>query len=316
MVRSMMYLTTLPLSFWDYALESGTRILNMVPTKMALMKRDTLNKLQQRSVKYIFIGDPNETMGYYFYFLPENRIVVARYTEFFKKNLITQEVSGRARELEEIQDEDTSRSKITSEVPIEVEGFEPPQKEDILIRRSESTRRAPNCLSLNIEIEEHSLGDLNKPTSYKAAMLDSESNKWIDAINEEIESMMDNMVWVLVDLPFGCKTVGNLWKRTGSQGSSAGNNLLDPWKIELRIERLKYNGVMELIADVQAMLKGGMQYFEFSHEVRSEAKKVQDLFFGIMKIAFADTDFREAKSALTFSGLVAYSSLRGLLPIG
>ncbi|GJT40997.1 retrotransposon protein, putative, ty1-copia subclass [Tanacetum coccineum] len=33
MVRSMMNLTTLPLSFWDYALESATRILNMVPTK-------------------------------------------------------------------------------------------------------------------------------------------------------------------------------------------------------------------------------------------------------------------------------------------
>ncbi|GJT76357.1 chrysanthemyl diphosphate synthase [Tanacetum coccineum] len=33
MVRSMMNLTTLPLSFWDYALESAARILNMVPTK-------------------------------------------------------------------------------------------------------------------------------------------------------------------------------------------------------------------------------------------------------------------------------------------
>ncbi|GKG12147.1 retrotransposon protein, putative, ty1-copia subclass, partial [Tanacetum coccineum] len=29
----MMNLTTLSLSFWDYALESATRILNMVPTK-------------------------------------------------------------------------------------------------------------------------------------------------------------------------------------------------------------------------------------------------------------------------------------------
>ncbi|GKA29143.1 retrotransposon protein, putative, ty1-copia subclass [Tanacetum coccineum] len=33
MVRSMMNLITLPLSFWDYALESATRILNMAPTK-------------------------------------------------------------------------------------------------------------------------------------------------------------------------------------------------------------------------------------------------------------------------------------------
>ncbi|GKE14443.1 retrotransposon protein, putative, ty1-copia subclass [Tanacetum coccineum] len=119
MVRSMMNLTTPPLSFWDYALESATRILNMVPTNKvdktpyeqwygkvpnlsylkvwgceALVKRDTPdNKLQQRSVKCIFIGYLKETIGYYFYFLSENKIVVARYAEFFEKNLITQEVT-------------------------------------------------------------------------------------------------------------------------------------------------------------------------------------------------------------------------------
>ncbi|GKF52649.1 hypothetical protein Tco_0159559 [Tanacetum coccineum] len=139
MVRSMMNLTTLPLSFWDYAIESATRILNMVPTKKALVKQDTPDKLQQRSVKCIFIGYSKETMGYYFYFPPENKIVVARYAKFFEKNIITQEVSGRAIDLEEIQDEDTLPSKNTSEIPMEVEGFKLPQEEDILIRRSERT---------------------------------------------------------------------------------------------------------------------------------------------------------------------------------
>ncbi|GJT27382.1 hypothetical protein Tco_0907657 [Tanacetum coccineum] len=33
MVRSMMSQTTLPKSFWDYALETAACILNMVPTK-------------------------------------------------------------------------------------------------------------------------------------------------------------------------------------------------------------------------------------------------------------------------------------------
>ncbi|GJV87031.1 retrotransposon protein, putative, ty1-copia subclass [Tanacetum coccineum] len=247
MVRSMMNLTTLPLSFWDYALESATRILNMVPTKKvdktpyelwygkvpnlsylkvwgceALVKRDTPDKLEQRSVKCIFIGYPKETMGYYFYFPPENKIVVARYAEFFEKRLISQEISGRAVDLEEIQEEeDTTPSEITSNIPQEVEGFEPPQEEVIPIRRSERPHRAPNRLCLNVEVEEHSLGDLNEPASYKAAMLDSESNKWIDAMNAEIQSMMDNMVWVLVDLPPGCKTVGSRWlfkKKTDMDG--------------------------------------------------------------------------------------------------
>ncbi|GKC36983.1 hypothetical protein Tco_1049367 [Tanacetum coccineum] len=73
---------------------------------------------------------------------------------------------------------------------MEVEGFEPPQEEVIPVCKSERTNRAPNHLCLNVEAEEHSLGNLNEPTSYKAAMLDSKSNKWIDAMNAEIQSMM------------------------------------------------------------------------------------------------------------------------------
>ncbi|GKF62331.1 hypothetical protein Tco_0182385, partial [Tanacetum coccineum] len=132
---------------------------------------------------------PKEIMSYYYCFPPENKIVVAKYVKFFEKSLITQEVSGRAKDLEEIQDEDTSPSKITSEIPMEVKGFEPPQEEVILVRRSKRTHQAPDHLCLNVEAEEHSLGDLNEPTSYKAAMLDSESNKWIDAMNAEIQSI-------------------------------------------------------------------------------------------------------------------------------
>ncbi|KAK9056168.1 hypothetical protein SSX86_027257 [Deinandra increscens subsp. villosa] len=96
----------------------------------------------------------------------------------------------------------------------------------------------------------------------------------------------------------------DLWKRPESQV----NNILDFHKIELRVDQLNYNTVPDLIVDVQAMLKSGMQYFGFSHEVRSEARKVHDLFFDILKIAFPDTDFREARSALTFSSAVAASA--------
>ncbi|GKD18925.1 hypothetical protein Tco_1208083 [Tanacetum coccineum] len=91
------------------------------------------------------------------------------------------EISGRAVDLKEIQEEeDTTPSEITSNIPQEVEGFkppQPPQEEVILIRRSERTHRAPNRLCLNVEVEEQSLGDLGEPANYKAAMLDPESKK-------------------------------------------------------------------------------------------------------------------------------------------
>nr|GEZ71423.1 hypothetical protein [Tanacetum cinerariifolium] len=133
----------------------------------ALVKRDMPDKLQQRSVKCIFIGYLKETTGYYFYFPPENKIVVARYAEFFEKNLITQEVGGRAINLKEIQDEDTSPSEITSKIPMEVEGFEPPQGEVILVYKSKRTHRAPTRLCLNVEVEEHSLGILMNSLAIK-----------------------------------------------------------------------------------------------------------------------------------------------------
>nr|GEX93692.1 hypothetical protein [Tanacetum cinerariifolium] len=182
-------------------------------------------------------------MGYYFYFPPENKIVVARYAEFFEKNLITQEVSGRAVDLKEIQEEDTSPSEITSEIPMEVEGFEPPQEEVILIRRSERTHRAPNRLCLNVEVDEHRLGDLNELASNKSIMLDSESNKWIDAMNAKIQSMIENMVWVLVDLPLGCKTVRSKWifkKKTDMDGALYDYEI---WKMVVKIAFL--NGYLD-----------------------------------------------------------------------
>ncbi|GJV91425.1 retrotransposon protein, putative, ty1-copia subclass [Tanacetum coccineum] len=198
MVRSMMNLTTMPLSFWDYALETATRILNMVPTKKV-----------DKTPYELWIPKGNDWL--LFLLPPENKIVVARYVEFLEKNLLSQEISRRAEELEEIQDEDTSPSKNTKKIPMEVEGFEPPQEEVVPIRRFARTHQAPDRLCLNVEVEEHSLGDLNEPPNFKAAILDLDFNNWVDAMNVEMHSIKDNQVWRLVDLPPNYKTVGRKW---------------------------------------------------------------------------------------------------------
>ncbi|GJV46118.1 retrotransposon protein, putative, ty1-copia subclass [Tanacetum coccineum] len=93
MVRSMINLTTLPLSFWDYALESETHILNMVPTK----------KVDKTPYEY----------GW-------GKFQIYEDTIYFEN---------------------------TSEIPMEVEGFEPPQEEEIPIRRNILTGRCTLELS-------------------------------------------------------------------------------------------------------------------------------------------------------------------------
>ncbi|GKG15454.1 hypothetical protein Tco_0357777, partial [Tanacetum coccineum] len=47
-------------------------------------------------------------------------------------------------------------------------------------------------MCLHIDVKEHELGDLGEPTNYKAALLDPESGKWLDAMNVEMQSMKDN----------------------------------------------------------------------------------------------------------------------------
>ncbi|GJS41150.1 retrotransposon protein, putative, ty1-copia subclass [Tanacetum coccineum] len=149
--------------FEDYAL-AFCNTHSSIWCQLRRLTKTIINCSMESSKLGLLKGYPKND-GLLFYFPPENKIVVARYVEFFEKRLISQEISGRAVDLEEIQEEeDTTPSEITSNIPQEVE-----------------------------EVEEHSLGDLNEPASYKAAMLDSESNKWIDAMNAEIQSMMDNM---------------------------------------------------------------------------------------------------------------------------
>nr|GFD50782.1 retrovirus-related Pol polyprotein from transposon TNT 1-94 [Tanacetum cinerariifolium] len=55
-------------------------------------------------------------------------------------------------------------------------------------------------MCLYIDAEEHELGDLGEPANCKAALLDLESEKWLNAMNVEMQSMKDNEVWVLVEL--------------------------------------------------------------------------------------------------------------------
>ncbi|XVF22522.1 hypothetical protein REPUB_Repub12eG0179600 [Reevesia pubescens] len=102
----------------------------------------------------------------------------------------------------------------------------------------------------------------------------------------------------------------DLWKRIENSGymGGSGSNHLDLRKIDQRVDRLDYSGVMELVSDVQLVLKSAMNFYGFSHEVRSEARKVHDLFFDLLKIAFPDTDFREARNALSFSSPVSTST--------
>nr|GEY12397.1 retrotransposon protein, putative, Ty1-copia subclass [Tanacetum cinerariifolium] len=181
----------------------------------ALVKHDTLtkpDKLKPRSIKCILVGYPKEMMGYSFYYRPENKVFVARNSESLKNILITQEASGSLEDLEIIQEEDKHPSIDTSlHHEEDDQETDEPKSDIILIRKSSRTCRAPDRMCLHVDAEEHELGDLGKPANYKATLLDHESDKLLNAMNVEMQSMRDNKVWKLVDLPPNGKTIGHKW---------------------------------------------------------------------------------------------------------
>ena len=60
------------------------------------------------------------------------------------------------------------------------------------------------------------------PRSYKKDMTSSDAPLWKEAINSEIESIMHNHTWEIVDLPHGAKTISGKWifkRKLKSNGS-------------------------------------------------------------------------------------------------
>ncbi|GJU07224.1 retrotransposon protein, putative, ty1-copia subclass [Tanacetum coccineum] len=162
MVRSMMIQTTLPKSFWDHALETAARILNMVPTKKVEKTPYEIWHGQALKLSYLKVWGC--------------KALVKRDTltkpDKLEPSLITQEASGSLEDLEIIQEEDMHPSIDTSlhheEDDLEIDE---PQSDIIPICRSTRTRNAPNHMCLYIDAEEHELGDLGEPANYKAVIV-------------------------------------------------------------------------------------------------------------------------------------------------
>ena len=249
MVRSMMSHADLPSSFWGHALETVAFTLNRVPSKavtktpyeiwtrkspkMSFMKiwgceayvrRQVSEKLGPKSDKCYFVGYPKETKGYYFYIPTQGKVFVARNGVFLEREFIFRGTSGRKVDLEEIRDTKTSIENLMEPeqapqgvvdhelvAPQEVVEQQPVRVEQDL-RRSDRIRHQHENFSLLLS--DHGdvmLVDQNEPTSYQEAIKSPDSEKWLDAMRSEMESMYTNQVWNLVDPPKGINPNGCKW---------------------------------------------------------------------------------------------------------
>ncbi|KAK9194952.1 hypothetical protein WN943_003067 [Citrus x changshan-huyou] len=92
------------------------------------------------------------------------------------------------------------------ETTIENDEASEEEKQEIEVRRSKRARIeksfGPDFLTYLLESE---------PQSFKEVVTSAEGTLWKEAINSEVESILQNHTWELVDLPSGCKPLGYKW---------------------------------------------------------------------------------------------------------
>ena len=181
-------------------------------------------KIGPKTVNCVFIGYTNNSAAYHFLVYKSdileihvNTIIESRNASFFEdvfpyKRTQENKTTKRAHE------------DLSSDPRMD-------KKEQIKPRKSKwtkvSTTYGPDFLT-------YLLG--NKPQTFKEAMLSSEAPFWKEAINNEIESIMQNHTWELVDLPQGHKPLGSKWifkRKMKADGS------IDKYKAQLVIKRYK-----------------------------------------------------------------------------
>jgi hypothetical protein len=231
----MMSLTDLPLSFWGYALETAAFTLNRAPSKSVeitpyelwfgnkpklsflkawgcdvYVKKLQPDKLEPKVEKCVFIGYPKETIGYTFYHRSKSKVFVAKNGSFLEKEFFSKGVNSRKVELDEVIEpslHELASGAASETIPVvtspnEVgpndEDHETPKEDTTEPHRSTRTRAAPEWYG---DLVVNAIVENDDPATYDEAMMSLYSNKWHEAMKSEMESMYENQVWTLVELP-------------------------------------------------------------------------------------------------------------------
>ena len=166
------------------------------------------DKLRPRSVKTYFVGYPQGMYGHYFYSPEEQRIFVAASATFLEKDFLSKPKESRTFDLSEVQMpesetelEETILPNSNSDIPEEP-------------RRSSRTSHPPDRYIGMVEGKDEELVLLlesDEPTTYKGGLTGSNSKEWLGAMKSEMDSMYENQVWDLVDLPDNVRPLQCKW---------------------------------------------------------------------------------------------------------
>ena len=250
MMNALLLSSGLPQNLWGEAMFSANYILNRIPQKKTNKSPYELWKGRRPSYKYlkvweclakvavpipkkvkigpktvdcVFIGYAHNSSTYRFlihkseiFDMHANTIIKSRNASFFE-NVFPYKST-----------QESNSSKRTHDTTV---GGSQGQQDDDEPRCSKRTRTSksfdPDFLTYLLEDE---------PQSFKEAMSSPEAPYWKEAINDIVESILQNHMWELVDLPPGSKPLEYKWivkKKMKAYGS------IDKYKAKLVIKGYK-----------------------------------------------------------------------------
>ena len=133
------------------------------------------------------MGYPKETMGYYFYNPPEQKVFVSRNAVFLEKEFLLKEDSGSKIELGEVHD-----PQIEIDQPMDPKSITHIDEiigEPYVTQAPRRSTRVRTLLDESVTVVQN-----DEPTSYDEVLKSSDSELWLKAMKSEINSMYDNQV--------------------------------------------------------------------------------------------------------------------------
>ncbi|KAL0302677.1 UNVERIFIED_CONTAM: Retrovirus-related Pol polyprotein from transposon TNT 1-94 [Sesamum calycinum] len=194
MTWSMMSFTELPLSFWGYALETAVRLLNIAPSKTVAQTPYQIWHGKPASCRYLKVwGSPA-----YVKRLVGDKLDL-RNAVFLERGFPT-DTRRDELVLEELSEAPQSNAGTSSAPDVSTDNVP-------ILRRSARVSQPPKrygFLGMTGQLD-------NDPKIYGEAMSDIDSEKWLEAMKSEMDSMSSNQVLTLVDRPKGVRPVGCKW---------------------------------------------------------------------------------------------------------
>ena len=247
MVNSMLLNAKLPYNLWGEALLTACHIHNRTPSRNRKVspyeiwkgRKPNLNylkvwgclafyrvpdqkrtKLGPRAIKGIFIGYAQNSKAYRILDSVSNSVVESREVEFIENKFINDSTPNL-----EYPQKDT---EVSQETTVDQSNKSLSEYEMVEPRRSQRMRKSkdmgPDFISsqaITFLVEGTRDSVINKipivlniegdPQTFKEAMASRDSAFWKEAADDEMDSILSNNTWVLVDLPPGSKPIGCKW---------------------------------------------------------------------------------------------------------